>query len=325
MGSFWRPLSLSQDIVRSPPLLVKYKFGLSNYTVFVTDLTYIWTEHLDRKEILRRALTLDPSIDPSEDAEQMQQFLRNVQDSLAGTKGTNLSLSRGVTPKQLVLNICTPLPAPLEPLEWPINLTPAAQHVFTSEFVLPCLSQQLIAKAQIDALLQYLKDKDHVIDKLIQKMQSDGLDLSKVIPGVAVSKAMNRYDSRESCAKIVKGLGEFDKEQWRTSIATQPSTPSDICLGVFAPGTTDNPDVVFKTSDFSTWWDRLGDKGKFEQSNLSPNLGGRPVPKQNVMVPEDDVDLDSEFQVRRCSGHPKYTLSRLMYTRDSLHLQSSKF
>lgn len=319
MGSFWRPLNLSQNIVNSPPLLVKYEFGPSNYTVFVTDLTYIWTEHLDRKEILRRALTLDPSIDPSEDADQMQQFLRNVRSSLAGTKGTTLSLSRGGTPKQLVLSICAPLPAPLEPLEWPISLTPAAQNLFTSEFVLPCLSQQLNAKTQVNSLLQNLRDKDHVIDRLTQKMQSDGSDFSKVFPGVAVSKAANRFDSREYCAKLVKGLGEFDAKQWRTAIATQSSNLSDICLGIFAPGTTDTLDVTFKASDITTWWDRLGDEGNLRETYAPQNVDVRPASRQDVLVSEDDFDFDNEFQVRRhCHGDSTSTLSRLTYTRNNL-------
>ncbi len=306
MGSFWRPLNLSQNIVGSPPLLVKYEFGPSNYTVLVTDLTYIWTEHLDRNEILRRARALDPSIDPSEDADQMQQFLRNLLDSLAGTKGTSLSLSRGDTPMQLVLNIRTPLPAPLEPLEWPISLTPAAQHLFTSEFVLPCLSLQLNAKAQIKFLLQSLKDKDHVINRLTQKVQSDGSDFSKIFPAVAVSKAANRLDSTEYCAKLVKGLGVFDEEQWRTFTATQSSNLSDICSGVFAPGTAETPNVIFRTSDCNTWWDRLGDEWNLGISNVSQALDDRPVSKQNVIEPKDDVDFDNEFQVRHhCHGNQR--------------------
>ena len=299
MGSFWRPIRLSHDASNLPPLLIKYDFGLANYTVLVTDFTYIWTEHLDRKQILRRALDLDPSIDPSEDADQMHQFLRNVRDSLAGEGGTKLSLSRGDTPKQLVLNTFTPLPASLVPLEWPMYLDPADQNVLTTEFVLPCLSQQLNAKAQIDTLLQHLKEKDHVINRLTQKMEFDGLDFSKIFPSVAVSKAVNRSDSRKSCADLVKGLGKFDEEDWRKCSTTHSSSLADIVLGLFAPGITGIPDVVSLTSKFSTWWDHLGDKRDLERKAGSEHLDHRLMPKQNTTVPEDDLVPDKEFQVCR--------------------------
>ena len=305
MGSFWRRICLSQDTAHLPPLLVKHDFGVANYTVFVTDLTHIWTEHLDRKQILRRALNIDPSIDPSEDADQMEQFLRNVRDSLKGESGTRLSLSQGDTPKQLVLNTFTSLPAPLEPLEWPMYLHSAAQNVFTSEFVLPCLKHQLNSEAKIESLMQHLRDKDHVINRLIQKTQSDGLDLSKIFPSIAVSKAVNRPDSRKSCAKLVKGLGEFDEDNWTSSLRSQSTNLVDIISGLSARGIAGSADVSFEVSELSPWWDHLGDR-KNPKSKMDPDhRDDQPVSKKTEVIAKDVVDLDEEFQVR-VDSHSEY-------------------
>ena len=318
MGSFWRSLHLSQNTANLPPLLIKHDFGVASYNVFITDLTNIWTEHLDRKQILRRALNSDLSIDPSEDADQMLQFLRNVRNSLVGERGTRLSLSRGDTPKQLILNTFTSLPAPLEPLGWPMYLNPTAQNVFTSEFALPCLSQQLNAEAQIESLLQHLKDKDYVIDKMTQKMQSNGLDFGKIFPGIAVSKAVNRFDSRISCANLVKGLGKFDEEDWKRGFRKQSTSLAEIISGLFARGTGGRADVSFKVSEFSTWWDHLGDHENLESKIVPERLDDQSVSKETKGIAKDAIDLSKEFQVCLvCHSEFRPSCSRLIYSRDN--------
>ena len=325
MGSSWRPTNLSQNTANLPPILIKHDFGVANYTVFVTDLTNIWMEHLDRKQILRRALSIGPSIDPSEDADQMQQLLRNVRDSLNGERGTRLKLSQGDISKQLILNTFTSLPAPLEPLEWPIYLDSTAQNVFTSEFVLPCLSQQLNAETQIESLLQHLKDKDHVINRLTQKMQSEGLDFSKIFPSIGGSKAVNRFDYRNSCAKLVKGLGEFDEQNWKTSFRKQSASLVDIVSGLFAREMAGSPDVSFKTSDFSTWWDHLGDQGDLESKIIPEHLDDQSVSYEIERIPKDVVDLGIEFQVRvDCHRESRLCLGRLIHSRDNQPRHSSR-
>ena len=325
MHSLWTPLRLSLHLSCSPPLLIKYDFRPSSYTIHVTDLTYIWTEHLDRKQILRRALSLDTSIDPSEDAGQMEQFLRHVQDSLRGTRSTKLSLIQGDAPKHLVLNTFTSLPAPLEPLQWPIYLAPAGQNVFTGEFVLPYLSQQLNAKAQIESLLQQLKDKDHVISRMTDKMQSDGLDFSKVFPSAAVSKARNRLDSRESVARLVKGLGEFDEEQWRSGFASQNRSLEDVVSGIFTPGAFEFANVTFKSSDFDQWWDHVEDDRNSEDREGREDLIARRGAEHNVETAKDKSDPNPEFQVRdSCRTISEVASSRLTFIRDSQLPRSSR-
>ena len=299
MSSPWRPLRVSHDGSGLPPLLIHYEFGPSSYVVLITDLTYIWLERLDRKQLLKRALSLDTTIDPSEDATQMQQFLRRILDSLEDQSGTKLSINRGDAPKHLILNVVAFLPVPLEPLQWPIHLTPATQNFLTRDFVLPCLCQLLNANAQIESLLQHLKDKDHVIDRLADKIQSDGSELSKIFPSTAFSKARNRVDSRESVAKIVKGLGRFNQEEWRTRFTSHSGNIEDVIFELFAPaGTFKLASVAFEWSGLGTWWDLVREDGKEEAGDVSEYSRAGPEVRQALRAPKTRTDLDLDIQVR---------------------------
>ena len=256
MTSSWKPLNLSFSDPLLPLLLVKYDFGPSKYTVILTDLTYVWSETLDRKQIVKRALNVDTSIDPSESPDQLHLLLRNIQKPLDGDEGARLSLGKRQNSEQLNVQTTTKLPAPLKPLQWPFYLVPASQNLLTTELLLPCLSQQYVARAQIKSLLQQLKDKDHVINKLIERMQLDGSDFSKVFPGAVGSKGETKLSVHESTRKSVKGLGGFDQEHWQKDLSAAlglSATLQDIVTQIFVPNSTDTLEVNCSTSH-GDWW-----------------------------------------------------------------------
>ena len=256
----WRPLTLANQNQSIPCLLVKSDFGSTNYTIHLTDLTYIWTESLDRKQIIRRALELNTSIDPSEDGSQMRLLLGHVERSLEGLVGTSLSLLGGESSGKLSLNVSVELPTPLAPLEWPIHLMQASQAVLTSHFVLPCLSQVVCLRDQIDSLLQHLRDKDSVIRKLTDKMQSDGTDLSRVFPGAASVRGGSRLSARDAFSKSVKGMADFHQREWREHAFANSNAPDSIdelVKSVF-PSDEGDAQVLSQAIDSqSHWWDRL--------------------------------------------------------------------
>lgn len=301
MTSSWKVLDLEFTYLKSPLLLIKYEFGLFHYNVLLTDLTYIWTESLERKQIVKRALTIDTSIDPSESTDQFSLLLRNLQKSLDGAKGTKRSLKIGDTSEQLVLSTSTQLPGSLDPLEWPVYLTYAPQNMLTKELLLPCLSQQFVNKVKIDSLLHILKDKDHVIEKLTDRMQSDGTDLSIVFPGAAELKSKTRRNIRESAAKSVKGLGEFDEEHWRKNLAIKLGSSADlseIVSRVFLPSMTDELEVRL-SNDHGMWWHQT--KGKDTKVNVSAIV---PYKLEASLLPDRSQkggSFDSDFQVDRAS------------------------
>lgn len=250
---------------------MKYDFGPSQYTVILTDLTYIWSETLERRQIVKRALNVDTSIDPSESTDQLHQLLRNIQKPLDGEEGAILSFERQENSKRLVLQTTTQLPASLNPLHWPFNLDPAPQDLLTTELLLPCLSQQYTARAQINSLLQQLKDKDQVINKLIDRMQSDGSDFSKIFPGAIASKGETKLSVQESARKSVKGLGAFNQERWRKDLSAALGLSAnlrDIVPQIFTPGSTDTLEVNRSTSH-GDWWHEVKDASPQEQEFTS--------------------------------------------------------
>lgn len=238
MTSPWRPIG---SLPQAPPLLVKYEFTNSQYKVFLTDLTNVWTETLERREIIKKALNLDTSIDPSEDSGQFRLLLRKLQDALEGQEGSHLSLSSGMRYDELVLHTVTKLPPPWEPLKWPFHLACAHADLLNTELLLPCLSQQFVANAQVESLLHILKEKEHVLNKLADKINSDGMDFANLFPGALGSRVGMKL-SREQAGKFVKGLSEFDESEWRNTLSASlisTANLSEIVPSVFAPHSTE--------------------------------------------------------------------------------------
>lgn len=259
MVSYWKALKLLSSESQTPPLVVKSEFGTSYYKIHLSDLTYIWTESLERRQIVKRALNLDTSIDPSENGDQLQLLLQNIQKALDEVEGATLSLSKSGISQQLILHTTTPLPGALKPLVWPFHLMPAPQHLLTTELLQPCLSQQFFARAQVFSLKQLIKDKDHVINRLTDKMQSDGTDLSKIFPGASGLRSGAKSHFRESASKFVKGLGEFNDDEWRKCFRDKTQLPTNlpqIFSQVFCSDLENFPELDIKDIGGS-WWQNL--------------------------------------------------------------------
>lgn len=295
MSSAWKPLNLRHKTDSIPPLLLKYEFGPSDYKVWLTDLSYIWTESLDRRQILLKALSVDTSIDPSEDSAQMLLFLRTIEDALRQRPGTSVNIVESNDIKQLALHTSTPLPHPLRPLEWSIVLMLARQSTFASAFVSPLLSQQLTAKAEKASLLQQLKEKDSVISKLIEKMQGDGVDLGKVFPGAVLSKSGTESNRRQAVAKSIKGLGEFDQDQWESQIVKDNGFSRD--LRDFLPRIFDDDGKItgegLQIPDYGDWWKRIGRKNS-QKKGPAPDIRKTDANQEGAV--EDEFQV-SEFRI----------------------------
>ena len=261
MAPSWRPFKLSTNRSHIPSLLLKYEFGPGHYNIYLSDLSRIWTESLERKQIVKRALNVDTSIDPSESGDQLQLLLQNIRKALDEVEGTTVSLSNSGNSQCLIMRTTTPLPGILKPLVWPIHLVSAPQHVLTAELLQPCLSQQYFAKAQVVSLIQLIKDKDRIITKLAEKMQSDGTDLSKIFPGTSSLRSTAKSHFREFASKNVKGLREFDEELWRKVFFESTRLPdlSDVLSRIFPPDLENIPELSIGDIE-GAWWQNLGNE-----------------------------------------------------------------
>lgn len=214
MASHWKLLNYENTSEASiPPLLVKHDFGTSNYKIWVTDLINVWSETLDQRPLVQRAWDIETDIDPLE-SDQRQTLLQKIKDCLDKVPGTKLALSRSSDLRGIQLTAFSPLPKPLKALQWPFYLASSAKITLTSELILPLLGEQLRLRGKVDSLLQILKDKDHVVSKLTDKLQSEGVAIGEVFPGAVSPKSSRKAVSEVDLAKSVKGLGSFDEDQW---------------------------------------------------------------------------------------------------------------
>ena len=272
-----------------PPLVIKYDMGASDYSVWVTDLTLIWEEVLDRKQIIQRSFSIDTSIDPSEGSDQLRLLLQSVERSLEQQIGSTLSLVRDNSDQKLLLRTHTPLPGSLRPLDWMIELTTAPQSRFTAELVVSMLGHRVIANSEKASLLQHLKEKDQVIAKLTDKMQSDNMDLTRVFPGVVSSKS-GKHRTREVLGKSVKGLSEFNEQQWQSRLKTDAGARQgypELVSDAFSNGLEDLLDGAHVPRN-DRWWEKLKHK---ESKHIE-------FSKHSDLIEEEVGLTQSDFQVR---------------------------
>ncbi|KAL8937442.1 MAG: hypothetical protein Q9211_003687 [Gyalolechia sp. 1 TL-2023] len=264
MASGWKLLHHTSIGPTIPPLLVKYQFGRSNYKIWMTDLTRIWAEALDQRPLVQRAWDLEADIDPIE-SDQRQMLLQRIKDSLDEAQGTELAISRKDDFDGIVLTASSPLPKPLKPLRWPFYLALFPGTALSTELVLPLLGEQLLIRKKIASLLAALRDKDHVIARLTDKMQAEGIELGKVFPGALSSKSSSKANSKESIGKSVRGLGPFDEAQWQTHLSDDldiPRSCSSLLSQLFSPGVTLNMPKIDEQLSDGAWWERISTRDR---------------------------------------------------------------
>jgi hypothetical protein len=216
MKNAWNKLHLTSNKT-TPDLYIKHELTPTNCTVYLTDLTNIWSESLPRKYILQRATEISTSIDPSEDQEQLNVLLQKVQDAFKSKDGTQTKLVSGIPGDELRLETSTPLPSPFQPLRWYFQLSQLDQPALTEELLLPLLQDHAGLTADIKALTHSLEEKDHAMSKLLDKIESSGISLTDVFPSLRGNKKITRSVAQKSAP----GLAEFEsmKFKWKSETA----------------------------------------------------------------------------------------------------------
>ena len=292
MRSAWKPLNLPALNNQGPLILLQHEFGPSTYAIWLTNLTHIWTEVLDRRRIIQRALNINTSIDPSEDSGQMRLFLSSIEKALDGEAGTDVTFSSSNHGKQLLMQLSTPLPASLPALRWELLLQRSSQSTLTTKLVLPLLANQITAKVERTSLLRQLKEKDHVISKLIDQMQTDGSDMNKVFPGTMAPRHNNKAHVRQTISKSVKGVGEFDENMWKSRISEEHSMPTNLreLLSKACPIAAAEISESFFVPNDDAWWNQSKEKDVSDDK-----ASGRC--ENGMDVAEDDFQVRTAIQL----------------------------
>ncbi|KAL4921058.1 XRCC4-like factor-domain-containing protein [Aspergillus aurantiobrunneus] len=220
MPEKWQQLHLANNGA-IPPLLFKYSPTASGYALYMTDLNYIWSEHLDRKAVIKRAEKDDTTIDPSEDLEQFNVLLEKIGEALQNEPGSKTSLSsktQGST-HDLELTVTLELPAPLKPLQWSLYLSREPQSSTTSHLLLPFINAEADREAGQQSLIEELNKKDWVLGKLFDKIDTMGIDISTIFPGTSGLRGGRKGPTLAQAAKYIKGLAPFNEQSWREEVS----------------------------------------------------------------------------------------------------------
>ena len=299
----WRPFPVAVPGI--PNLLVSAVFSSSeSYNVRITDLANVWSESLDRRAIVRRGVVEETSIDPTDGPDQLRRMLELLGAAFDTTdpEHPTTSLVLSSVGDELEINVTCILPQPLKPFRWPMRLHKGTQSALATDLVLPLIQAQEARLREIDHLMSSLKDKDAVINKLLDKLEAMGTGLEYVFN----SLSGRRKISREAAAAKVKGLAPFCEQDFRTN----PTSigPLDVpsllgrVFGAAAPSHRSDLELQAST-DLDGWWKDLGNGKPVALVDRSKPRHGKeatppPPPPVGQSKHDDDDDDDDDFQVQ---------------------------
>lgn len=258
MRQNWQKLPL-ENHEGCPPLYVSYSTDSKGYEVFLTDLVYVWSESLNRKQILANAIEYETSIDPSQDDDQYNVLLQKIGDALNGKDKTTLSLCSRRNEDGLRLITKTKLTSPLDPLTWTIILSHLPQDAFSKHVFLPVLRGATTYEVRTQSLIEKLKEKDWALGKLFDKLESSGIDLSTVFPPLTGMRKHGRKGSAFSQAsKLIKGVAPFDETSWNAEFTEQNSNdPVDECIIKAFSESDCTPGAATLKNEKDDWWTQI--------------------------------------------------------------------
>lgn len=309
----WKPLPISARAgAQLPSLLISAAFQDDAYTIHLTDLTSIWSESLDRQTIIRRSREENTSIDPSSSG-QFKIFLDKIRLGLEGADGSVLTVGDGEEGRPgLVLGVTVKLPGGLVPLQWSYRLFAAPQSLLTSQLVLPLLKAQHMRAKELEGLQEILRQKDHVIEKLVENFKGD---LSEVFPH-GRTKKKGEWQSDK-----VKGMPKFEYNDWRTTLENSSNVEtatlieeafSSAILPSIGPDDAPKNDEDEEEEE-GEWWENMpgmsvnlktgkmttGAKGKKGKAVVQSSPV-KPLPKSPISKPkiDDSTEDEDDFQVQ---------------------------
>jgi hypothetical protein len=301
MAISWKLLDLGRLAdAHMPPLLISKSFEADSYTIHLTDLTHIWSESLDHDGIVGRAEEESTSIDPS-DSSQLQILLEKLGLALSSGPNTTLSLHIPSSPGRarpiISLNLTIKLPGGLAPLVWPIHLSAAPQSVLTSQLTVPLLLAQHARVSEIEGLKEVVREKDHVIQKLLDRLETQGTDVGQVFPQ-ATGRGGRKVDRKQAEEKV-RGLGPFDMEAWRKRLGGERiQDRGQLVENVFTGDSTFDLGTESSVGP-ANWWDAI--KGSTIDLSNSKAVN-KTTPKLTLKHQESTEDND-DFQVQATLPH----------------------
>ncbi|KAF6835773.1 hypothetical protein CMUS01_05658 [Colletotrichum musicola] len=312
----WRPLPVSPS-AGLPTLLVSTAFTANTYTIHVTDMANIWAESLDRKAIFRRSLNESTVIDPTENDNNMRAFLSKIrsvfdeshQDHDRATLTLSTTPNKNTGDGGLTMNITCQLIG-MKPLEWPLYLQKCPQSKLTTELVVPLARANSDRGRHVDSLLEVIRQKDTVIEKLLDKIEASGTRLDNIFTTLTSRQKVTRKTAEER----IRGLAPFRTSQWVSEMETEETGISSIFQNVFgATGLKYHPQSDMDDAALDGWWTKaesnipiVGPESR--ERHLQAAAAHREDDSDDEGMAKDDDD--DAFQVQATPPHLKASRKR---------------
>ncbi|KAF2186458.1 XLF-domain-containing protein [Zopfia rhizophila CBS 207.26] len=298
--SCWRLLELSDTQQHVPQLLIKSEVGKRNYTVFLTDLSNIWSEKLDIAEIVERASEEESPIEVSkQDTTQLSILLENIRKSLVSADDTVCRITRDAA-DGITLHATIALPDPLGSLGWKFHLQKRTSVTLKNELILPLLVSSHIQHERINSLVTSISEKDRAIARLLDQFESSNLDLASAFPSISGSNSGRRVIRRDQAAKLVPGLEPFHEVKWRDA-TSQFKLKKTSTLGLFQEALSQSvpnvPPQMRQEDEEEPWWTAVSSQLDSPQVPWKTKLKSKPT-SSSVEAKTDPLDeeTDDEFE-----------------------------
>ncbi|KIW89848.1 uncharacterized protein Z519_09277 [Cladophialophora bantiana CBS 173.52] len=301
----WQELQ-TESRRRCPKLFYSFSTKKESLTLLLTDLISIWECSLDKYDILAAAARQQTSIDPSVSSDQFEILLSKIRKSLSDGENSINRDGRGNS-QALLLRTKIALPRPLRPLEWTFTLDLRAASELAERILRPSLHEVFVSQNKINSLLGIIKDKDHVISRLLERVGNSAVDLSLVFPGITgFASRKGGHVSVADAKKHVPGMSSFDEKSWTTQFAN-----NDGYEGADRTGLTNlvrgcEKCFVHTRAEHESW---VKDLPSMEIQNLnaaSKNQLGSPSTSTGPVHPDFNLETtDDEFERQATPPHLK--------------------
>ena len=197
--------------------LLFYKFDSQSegLKLQITDIVGIFSCSVSREQLKVHVADQTPSIDPSESDSQYQSFCTKLNESLrhGGNKLKVYDESRD-SAVQIELSTTLDLPKPLRPLSWTFRLDKLSQSEFSAALVVPLLHELHLWKEDQEHLFRIIEEKDHVMSKLLDRLETSGTDLGMIFPSITGGRSRRTQITVSEASKHIPGIAAFDKTAW---------------------------------------------------------------------------------------------------------------
>jgi hypothetical protein len=264
------------------------------------------------EDIAKRAEEEAATIDPGEDPEQLKVLLEKIGEALQRGKESTV-LSSGTQTDSLEITTTTKLPAPLRPLRWTLKLSKEPLSSATSRLLIPLLKGEADRESRQRSLLNQIKQKDYVLGKLFDKIETLGTELGSVFPSAAGLRTSRKGSTRSEAGRFVKGIAPFDEEAWLAEVGS--SNGSGFGINLFQEiSESGNVEDLENINQHGEWWRQLQKRPQNHTREATPlkeeEIAAIPKKQDRVVQPQPhdeegestaSSDLD-EFEVCQTSS-----------------------